>query len=54
MTCLQEYDLEFNPAHAIKGQGLCQIAAKSASSHKESEEEYWDQEIDMYQIDNDP
>ena len=40
MTCLQEYDLEFKPAHTVKGQGLYQMAAKTASPHKGPEEEY--------------
>ena len=53
MACLQEYDLEFKPAHTIKGQGLCQIAAEAASSHG-IEEECWEQEIGMYQSDHVP
>ena len=55
MACLQEYDLEFKPAHTVKGQGLFRMAADAASSHGvEAEEECWEQEINMYQSDHVP
>ena len=31
MTALQEFDLEIKPAKIVRGQGLCNLAAESAS-----------------------
>ena len=37
MTCLQEYDLEFKPAHTVKGQGLCRMAVEAVDSRGNEE-----------------
>ena len=51
MTGLQEYDLEINSVHTIKGHGISRLAVEAVHA-PESEEELtdWKQEIEMYDI----
>ena len=48
MTSLQEY--EFKPVHTIKDHGIYQFAAKVVNSPEEDSSR-WEEEIDMYNID---
>ena len=47
VTALQDYDLEFNPASIVKGQGLCKLMTKS----KYNEEHDWEDEAELHLMD---
>lgn len=38
MAYLQEYDLEFKPAHTVKGDGLCRMDAEATDPWNNDEE----------------
>ena len=47
MTSLQEYDLEFERATIIKGQGFCKLMAESQNNEDNS----WDNEVELHMVD---
>lgn len=53
MTGLQEYDLGFKPVHTIKGHSLCRLAAEVVNTKEEGVLLGWEQEIEMYNVEQD-
>jgi len=51
MTGLQEYDLDINLVHTVKGHGLYRLSTEVVHAQEEEQELVgWEKEIEMYDV----